>query len=102
MSRIIPMLILLNMLMPIAQNIYDGLALFVNEISFLARDKEIILSSYSFAMHLAAFGYPKRMDISITNVVSFGILNALDSILDNPKDKLYTKFEFISISVISK
>ena len=65
MSRIIPILTLLNILIPIAHSIYDGLALFVNEISFFARDIEIILSSYSFAMHLAAFGYPKRMDISI-------------------------------------
>ena len=88
--------------MPIAQSIYHGLALFVNETSFLASGNDITLSSYNLSMHLAAFGYPKRKDISITNVVSLGILNILDNILDKPKDKLYTKLEFISISVISK
>lgn len=88
--------------MPIAQSIYDGLALFVKETSFFASGKDIILSSYNLVMHLLAFGYPKRKDTSITNVVSLGILNILDNILDSPKDKLYTKPEFISISVISK
>ncbi|MBR6641404.1 MAG: hypothetical protein IKL08_04350 [Clostridia bacterium] len=76
--------------------------MFVNETSFLARGKDIFPSLYNLAMHLAELGYPKRKDISIIKVASFGILNILDNILDIPNDKLYIRLVFINISVINK